>query len=335
MTLDELLLEWSYRSEKGYPSLDSPSDISLLKTILKEAKLPDEDIEDLVDTLEDEDEEGIKTFGNRDGKPGLAGLEDSDEDEKRLDKLKVQKDTEEEEPQQTLKRASDNGSYKKLTTGTIWKNGTPFYVANIKGKPKELRFDILVRKIQKGEELTLIDGSTFNVSNKEEAIRSLNEPNKKSIIFKSEGGEYINPFNPAQLAKTREFGGQPSLGGDIDEKVDTSVKESLVILMSNILKEGGDLKVFTNESYTSNLEIINISSTKYQDIEPNVQTLIEDRLKLYSSVETPPTKVLKILNNPYSIAVEILETYPNARFNRGDTFNEIRKKCNECAFNSN
>ena len=40
MTLNELLLEWSYRSEKGYPNLDSPSDISLLKKILIELDLP-------------------------------------------------------------------------------------------------------------------------------------------------------------------------------------------------------------------------------------------------------------------------------------------------------
>ena len=40
MTLDELLLEWSYRSERGYPTLDNPSDISTLKQILKELKLP-------------------------------------------------------------------------------------------------------------------------------------------------------------------------------------------------------------------------------------------------------------------------------------------------------
>ncbi len=111
MTLDELLLEWSYRSEKGYPSLDSPSDISLLKRILKEAELPDKDIEDLVDDLEDE--EGIKTYGNRDGKPGLAGLEDSDEDEKRLDKLKVQKDTEEEETQTVLRNLAGTLSKRK------------------------------------------------------------------------------------------------------------------------------------------------------------------------------------------------------------------------------
>ena len=40
MTLDELLLEWSYRSEKGYPSLDSPSDVFILKTILEKLNLP-------------------------------------------------------------------------------------------------------------------------------------------------------------------------------------------------------------------------------------------------------------------------------------------------------
>ena len=40
MTLDELLLEWSYRSKKGYPSLDSPSDLSILKELLKKLNIP-------------------------------------------------------------------------------------------------------------------------------------------------------------------------------------------------------------------------------------------------------------------------------------------------------
>jgi len=44
MTLDELLLEWSYKSEKGYPSLDNPSDISILKQILEKLKLPSKEI---------------------------------------------------------------------------------------------------------------------------------------------------------------------------------------------------------------------------------------------------------------------------------------------------
>ena len=44
MTLNELLLEWSYRSEKGYPCVDSPSDISILKQILIELNLPGMDM---------------------------------------------------------------------------------------------------------------------------------------------------------------------------------------------------------------------------------------------------------------------------------------------------
>ena len=40
MTLDELLLEWSYRSEKGYPELDNPSDIFILEQILEKLDLP-------------------------------------------------------------------------------------------------------------------------------------------------------------------------------------------------------------------------------------------------------------------------------------------------------
>ena len=93
MTLDELLLEWSYRSERGYPCVDSPSDISVLRGILEGLNLPAEDI---IDELEDEDEdgEGIKTYGNKDGKKGITSLEPSDEDQKRLDKLKIQKDVE-------------------------------------------------------------------------------------------------------------------------------------------------------------------------------------------------------------------------------------------------
>ena len=44
MTLDELLLEWSYRSERGYPSLDNPSDVSVLKNILEKLELPVDEI---------------------------------------------------------------------------------------------------------------------------------------------------------------------------------------------------------------------------------------------------------------------------------------------------
>ena len=70
MTLDELLLEWSYRSEKGYPSLDNPSDVLLLEKILKELDLPTDEI---LSKLEADEPGGddIET-------PGTDGMEDSD-----------------------------------------------------------------------------------------------------------------------------------------------------------------------------------------------------------------------------------------------------------------
>jgi len=74
MTLDELLLEWSYRSEKGYPRMDNPSDISLLKEILKELKLPEGEIDELVDDLEEDDNLT---------KPGTDGLEYSPVEKKK------------------------------------------------------------------------------------------------------------------------------------------------------------------------------------------------------------------------------------------------------------
>ena len=78
MTLDELLLEWSYRSEKGYPSLDSPSDVLLLEKILTELDLPTDDILNKI------------SYGNKDGKPGITSLEPSpldDEEEEEVEPI--------------------------------------------------------------------------------------------------------------------------------------------------------------------------------------------------------------------------------------------------------
>ena len=40
MTLNELLVEWSYRTEKGYPNLGNPSYILIIKSHLEDLKLP-------------------------------------------------------------------------------------------------------------------------------------------------------------------------------------------------------------------------------------------------------------------------------------------------------
>ena len=44
MTLNELLLEWSYRTQKGYPLLDNPSDVRVLKALLEKLNLPSDTI---------------------------------------------------------------------------------------------------------------------------------------------------------------------------------------------------------------------------------------------------------------------------------------------------
>ncbi len=98
MTLDELLLEWSYRSEKGYPSLDNPSDIQVLKQICEKLNLP---IDDILDEI-GEDEEGEKTYANKDGKPGYAGLEPSPYDG-------VDNEDEEETPEEDEEEVDTDG----------------------------------------------------------------------------------------------------------------------------------------------------------------------------------------------------------------------------------
>ena len=67
MTLDELLLEWSYRSERGYPSLDNPSDIFILNQILEELNLPSNEI---IKVLKEAGKDNTE-------KPGTDGMEKS------------------------------------------------------------------------------------------------------------------------------------------------------------------------------------------------------------------------------------------------------------------
>ena len=98
MTLDELLLEWSYRSEKGYPCLDNPSDISVLKQILKELDLPTDDI---LDKLED-------TPGGDDiTHSGTDGMEDSPVEKEKEKQLKQKTQSQSKEQQDLIKIIDD------------------------------------------------------------------------------------------------------------------------------------------------------------------------------------------------------------------------------------
>ena len=79
MTLDELLLEWSYRTKKGYPCLDNPSDITILKTLLERLNLPSEKII-----------EGLKNENLN--VPGVAGMEDTPEEKEKEDAFSKEKE---------------------------------------------------------------------------------------------------------------------------------------------------------------------------------------------------------------------------------------------------
>ena len=212
MTLDELLLEWSYRSERGYPSLDNPSDVLLLETILEQLDLP---VDEIINNLDE-----------------ITGL--------------------------------SPGKFRQDA------NFGPF-----KG---ESRIEILVRKLQKVEPLTLIDGSTITVANKEDVIVALRGEFKNAIELIGTDGRTTTT---SKLKKTTEFGGKDAVS--TDEKtptVDTDTKESLVILMYNVLKEGGDLKPFTPEDYANNFKIINNSTSKFQDIDGGIKAKINTLFEL-------------------------------------------------------
>ena len=280
MTLDELLLEWSYRSERGYPTLDNPSDVSVLEKILEKLDLP---VYEIISNLEE-----VRMIPSQ------------------------------------LKGTITKGPFKPTNTGSDT-------IPKEKGK-SITRLELLILKIENNEELELDSGNTITVVNKEEALDILRNGNipKSGVSLTGTKGEDITT---SQLKKTHEFGSDRASSGVTDARspvVDTDVKEELVIVMCNILREGGSLTNFNdNQDYINNFKVINNSTNKWQDTTDVGKKKIEALFNLVGKEEKPLSKVKHIFNNPYSIAVEILKTYPEARFNRGETFNKIRKECSE------
>ena len=140
MTLDELLLEWSYRSDKGYPSLDNPSDVSILKQILEKLNIPSHTI---------------------------------------INKLT-------EKPLNT----SD-------LTKTTKRGDTPD------------RAELILSKIDKGEEFELTDGSKIIIDPEKslETIQRLQDKIYKDLTFTDTSG---NTYKLSDLEKTPDLGGQPT-----------------------------------------------------------------------------------------------------------------------------
>ena len=279
MTLDELLLEWSYRSERGYPSLDNPSDVLLLGQILEQLDLPANEI--------------------------MSNLEEVNM-----------------APGQ-LNNPITKGPFSAAKTGSDT-------IPKEKGKIITRR-ELLILKIEKDEELELGDGSKITVANKGEVLDILKAGNISTAVdlVGTNGIETTT----SKLKKNIEFGTSKASAETTDAKdpvVDTDTKEELVITMYNVLKENDSLTNFnSNEDYASNFKIINNSTTKYQDVGDTAKKNIIELFNLIGGEEKPSAKARHVLNNPYSIAKEIFNAYPNARFERGEVFDMIRMKCSQ------
>ena len=120
-------------------------------------------------------------------------------------------------------------------------NLTKSELLKYKDKPEKDRVLILIKKIQNNEELELVDGNTFIVDNKEEAIKNLQGeiPSTGVELINKDG----NKIKTSKLRKTKEFGGQDAVSTNTNNlKVGTDAKESLVIVFYNILKEKKKIK---------------------------------------------------------------------------------------------
>jgi len=87
--------------------------------------------------------------------------------------------------------------------------------ASFSGGIKTPRIEILINKIEKGEELELVDGSKFIVDNKEEVLNQLKgwTQEKGAIILIDKEG---NQISTSKLLKTSEFGGGGGSRGGSD-----------------------------------------------------------------------------------------------------------------------
>ena len=205
---------------------------------------------------------------------------------------------------------------------------SPGEIRKYKDDPNKSRISILIKKIENDEPLELLDGGTIIVANKDEVINALKAGNiEKAIPLTGTNGE---SSTTSKLRKTTEFGGKDAIGGsERAPKVNTDIKEELVIVMCNVLSNGGNLKPFTRETYLNNLKIIENTENKYQSTTEKFRTQIEEYLDIIKNITNPLSATFNPLNNPYSIAVEIIKAYPNPKFNRGELFKKIRIECSK------
>ena len=107
---------------------------------------------------------------------------------------------------------------------------------------------------------------------------------------------------------------------------DTNQKEGLVILMYNILKAGKDLQSFNSDTLSSNVDILNDSTSLTEGMDQKSASAITSYLKVLNSSDLTefPVNKLKNLNNPYSIALKLTKDYPGEKIIRNKLFDGVR-----------
>ena len=187
MTLDELLLEWSYRSEKGYPTLDNPSDISLLKQILEELELPTDIVENIQNTILEEEEENTDDI--EDKKSIDVDCDDVDEEELSNNLKKSFPNYSEEEIQDIVRNAINQQCKIPINKAIQSKD----WVINKKGKIDNKQLDEYTEQI-----LSL----SKNLSQQDQKmwVNYLNNP-KTHISFKPTIGSIGNLLDDLSQSK--------------------------------------------------------------------------------------------------------------------------------------
>ena len=182
MTLDELLLEWSYRTNKGYPCLDNPSDITILKNLLEKLDLPAEAI---LDELEGNDLEV----------PGTTGMEDSPVEKEKETKLQKSK-------QKSLDSIEDDDTV------------SPSYT-------KKDLMDLIKNATLDTKQIKKLYHRLSNFSSYRPILKSLRASNYKEIIVKKYSREIqsiIEDLDPKENSQFIEYLGNPEKQLDFPTK---------------------------------------------------------------------------------------------------------------------
>ena len=204
VNIDALLTEWAYRCEKGYPDMDSPSDLRVLKSILKEQGISLPLSEDLISAQQAPDTNGI------DSKQEFFGLLDqidlSKKDIQQISTMVIQfePDFQLDEEEDLSNKIVDNKSdlkdqidmsdlskdeIRELSARALsfkYKNEIKTYFLKKGGKAmgQDQVFEVLFDSMVKNGDILKFK-------------EYINSPEKFSNLFKSEKGSLVEPLKKA------------------------------------------------------------------------------------------------------------------------------------------